>query len=179
MRLSKITTRTGDGGTTGLADGSRIGKDHLRVACMGSVDELNSQLGLLLTEPLPADIREALLRIQNDLFDLGGALALPTQDVFSEHKLKRLDEQIAHYNANLPPLREFILPGGCRAGALSHVARTIARRAERDLALLAQQETTPQHALPFLNRLSDLLFVLSRQINREHAVPESLWHRDE
>ncbi len=179
MRLSKITTRTGDGGTTGLADGSRIGKNHLRIACMGSVDELNSQLGLLLTEALPVDIRDTLLRIQNDLFDLGGALALPTHDTFGERKLTRLDKQIAHYNANLPPLREFVLPGGCRAGALSHVARTIARRAERDLALLAHVEATPRHALPFLNRLSDLLFVLSRYINRENAASETLWQRDE
>jgi cob(I)alamin adenosyltransferase len=178
MRLSKITTRTGDNGTTGLADGSRIDKTHLRVACMGSVDELNSHLGLLLTEPLSDDVSAVLRQIQNDLFDLGGALALPAQDVFSEQKLTRLDQQIAHYNAELEPLREFILPGGSRAGAHCHVARTVTRRAERDLALLAQQDVTPRHGLPFLNRLSDLLFVLSRHINRAQNMPEPLWHRE-
>jgi cob(I)alamin adenosyltransferase len=178
MRLSKITTRTGDNGTTGLADGSRIDKSHLRVACMGSVDELNSQLGLLLTELLSDDVRTALLQIQNDLFDLGGALALPAQEVFGEQKLTRLDGQIAHYNAELEPLREFILPGGSRAGALCHVARTVARRAERDLALLGQQDVTPRHGLAFLNRLSDLLFVLSRHINRAQNAPETLWQRE-
>ncbi len=179
MRLSKITTRTGDNGTTGLADGTRLGKDHARIAALGSVDELNSQLGVLLAEPLPPDIVTVLLHIQNDLFDLGGALALPTQEIFAEHKLAWLDEQIAEYNAGLPPLREFILPGGSRAGALCHVARTIARRAERDLVVLAQGNTVPQHALAYLNRLSDLLFVLSRCINKRLAAAETLWHRDQ
>lgn len=179
MRLSKITTRTGDKGTTGLADGTRLGKDHARIAALGSVDELNSQLGVLLAEQLPPDIRSVLLHIQNDLFDLGGALALPTQDMFSENKLALLDEQIAGYNAGLPPLREFILPGGSRAGALCHVARTIARRAERDLVVLSQDDAVPQHALPYLNRLSDLLFVLSRCINQNLAAAETLWQRED
>ena len=178
MRLSKITTRTGDTGSTGLADGTRLGKDHARIAALGSVDELNSQLGVLLAEPLASDIRAVLLQVQNDLFDLGGALALPTQDVFAESKVAKLDEQIAHYNADLPPLREFILPGGSRAGALCHVARTVARRTERDLVVLSQGYAVPQHALPYLNRLSDLLFVLSRCINRTQAVPETLWRRE-
>ena len=190
MRLTKITTRTGDTGSTGLADGTRLGKDHARIAALGSVDELNSQLGVLLAEILTPDIRAVLLMIQNDLFDLGGALALPTQDVFAEIKIAWLDERIAHYNADLPPLREFILPGGSRAGALCHVARTVARRAERDLVVLSQSDTlanaesgthreaVPQHALPYLNRLSDLLFVLSRCINRTQAVTETLWQRD-
>jgi cob(I)alamin adenosyltransferase len=178
MRLSKITTRTGDSGSTGLADGTRLGKDHARIAVLGSVDELNSQLGVLLAEQLPPDIRAVLLQIQNDLFDLGGGIALPTQDVFAESKIAWLDEQLAHYNAALPPLREFILPGGARAGALCHVARTVARRAERDLAVLSQNEAVPQHALPYLNRLSDLLFVLSRCINRADAAAETLWQRD-
>ncbi len=179
MRLSKITTRTGDTGTTGLADGTRLGKDHARFAVLGSVDELNSHIGVMLAEQLPTDIRSMLLQIQNDLFDLGGALALPTQDTFAESKVAWLDEQLAHYNADLPPLREFILPGGSRAGALCHVARTVARRAERDLVVLSQNDAVPQHALPYLNRLSDLLFVLSRCINRLQAVPETLWRRDE
>ncbi len=178
MRLSKITTRTGDKGTSGLADGTRLGKDHARFAVLGSVDELNSQLGVMLAEQLPADIRAVLLRIQNDLFDLGGAFALPTQDSFEERKVIWLDEQIAHYNADLPALREFILPGGSRAGALCHVARTVARRAERDLAVLSRDEAVPRYALPYLNRLSDLLFVLSRCINRADAAIETLWQRD-
>jgi cob(I)alamin adenosyltransferase len=189
MRLTKITTRTGDTGSTGLADGTRLGKDHARIAALGSVDELNSQLGVLLAESLAPDIRAVLLQIQNDLFDLGGALALPTQDVFAQNKIAWLDEQIAYYNADLPPLREFILPGGSRAGALCHMARTVARRAERDLVVLSQSDTlanaesgthreaVPQHALPYLNRLSDLLFVLSRCINRKQAVTETLWQR--
>jgi cob(I)alamin adenosyltransferase len=179
MRLSKITTRTGDTGTTGLADGTRLVKSHARIAALGSVDELNSQLGVLLAEQLPDDIRAALLQIQNDLFDLGGSLALPAQDGFPQSRIAWLDQQIAHYNAGLPPLREFILPGGARAGALCHVARTVARRAERDLVVLAQGDAVPQHALPYLNRLSDLLFVLSRCINRSQTVPETLWQRDE
>lgn len=178
MRLSKITTRTGDSGSTGLADGTRLGKDHARIAVLGSIDELNSQLGVLLAEQLAPDIRAVLLQMQNDLFDLGGAFALPTQDVFAEGKIAWLDEQLAHYNADLPPLREFILPGGSRAGALCHVARTVARRAERDLAVLSQNEAVPLHALPYLNRLSDLLFVLSRCINRSDTVAETLWQRD-
>jgi cob(I)alamin adenosyltransferase len=178
MRLSKITTRTGDKGTTGLADGTRLGKDHARFAVLGSVDELNSQLGVLLAEQLPADIRAVLLQTQNDLFDLGGALALPTRDMFAEDKVAWLDEQLARYNADLPPLREFILPGGSRSGALCHVARTVARRTERDLVMLSQNDAVPQHALPYLNRLSDLLFVLSRCINRTEAVTETLWQRN-
>jgi len=178
MRLSKITTRTGDKGTTGLADGSRIGKDHARIAALGSVDELNSQIGVLLAEELPTDIRTLLLQIQNDLFDLGGALALPTQDSFSENKITFLDEQIVRYNADMPPLKEFILPGGSRAGAMCHVARAVARRSERDLVLLMQNNPVPQYAMPYLNRLSDLLFVLSRCINRIQSVPESLWRRE-
>ena len=178
MRLSKITTRTGDTGSTGLADGTRLGKEHARIATLGSVDELNSQFGVLLTEQLPTDIRTVLLQMQNDLFDLGGALALPTQDTFPHNKITWLDEQIAHYNADLPPLREFILPGGSRAGALCHVARTVARRAERDLVVLSQSDAVPQQALPYLNRLSDLLFVLSRCINRTQAASETLWRRD-
>ncbi|MEO8332097.1 MAG: cob(I)yrinic acid a,c-diamide adenosyltransferase [Gallionella sp.] len=178
MRLSKITTRTGDTGSTGLADGTRIGKEHGRIAVLGSADELNSQLGVLLAESLAPDIRAVLLQIQNDLFDLGGALALPTQDAFAESKIAWLDEQIARYNADLPPLREFILPGGSHAGALCHVARTVARRTERELVLLMQNDTVPKHALPYLNRLSDLLFVLSRCINRTQAAAETLWRRD-
>ena len=175
-RLSKIVTRTGDKGTTGLADGTRVNKDSARIHCLGTVDELNSHLGLLLCETLAEDIRELLLLVQNDLFDLGGSLAYPVAP-FTEDKLTRLDTAIAHYNADLPPLKEFILPGGTRAASLCHVARTVARRAEREMVALAQGEETPPHGLPYLNRLSDLLFVLSRVLNRSAAQTETLWKR--
>ncbi len=177
-RLSKIVTRTGDQGTTGLADGSRVNKDSARIHCLGSVDELNSHLGLLLCEELPQEIRELLLQTQNDLFDLGGSLAYPAAP-FAEDKLARLDAAIAHFNAGLPPLKEFILPGGTRAASLFHVARTVARRAERDLATLAHKEEVPAHGLPYLNRLSDLLFVLCRVLNRNAGQAEPLWQRPE
>jgi len=175
-RLSKIVTRTGDKGTTGLADGSRVQKDSARIHCLGTVDELNSHLGLLLCETLAQDVRELLLRIQNDLFDLGGSLAYPVAP-FTEDKLARLDSAIAHYNADLPPLKEFILPGGTRAASLCHIARTVARRAERDFVALAHSEEAPTNGLPYLNRLSDLLFVLSRVLNRSAGQTETLWKR--
>ncbi len=176
-RLSKIVTRTGDDGTTGLADGARVAKDSARIHAIGSVDELNSYLGVLLAETLPLAVRELLLRVQNDLFDLGGALAYPAA-LFSEGKLEQLDAAIAHYNADLPPLKEFILPGGTRTAALCHVARTVARRAERDLAVLAHAEAVPEHAPPYLNRLSDLLFVLCRVLNHAAGQAETLWQRE-
>lgn len=176
MRLSKITTRTGDDGLTGLADGTRLHKNHPRIVAIGSVDELNSQLGLLLVETLPDDVRTELLRIQNDLFDFGGMLASPGAP-FDAGKLARLDAAIARYNADLPPLKEFILPGGSRAAAQCHVARTVARRAERDYLQLMQNETTPQEGLQYLNRLSDLLFVLCRVLNRAAGKAETLWQR--
>lgn len=176
MRLSKIVTRTGDNGTTGLADGTRLSKDHPRIVAIGSLDELNSHLGVLLTETLPEDVRDELLHIQNDLFDLGGVLASPGAP-FDAAKLTRLDTAIAHYNADLPPLKEFILPGGTRAAALCHVARSVARRTERDLFHLMQSETAPQEGLHYLNRLSDLLFVLCRVLNRAAGQTETLWKR--
>jgi cob(I)alamin adenosyltransferase len=176
MRLSKITTRTGDDGTTGLADGTRLPKDHPRIIAIGCVDELNSNLGVLLAETLPPDVRDELLRIQNDLFDFGGMLATPGSP-FDAAKLARLDSAIAHYNANLSPLKEFILPGGSRSSALCHVARTVARRAERNYYSLIQTETAPSEGLQYLNRLSDLLFVLSRVINLAAGVDEIYWRR--
>ncbi len=176
MRLSKITTRTGDDGSTGLADGSRVAKDSARICAIGSVDELNSQLGVLLAETLPEAIRDELLRIQNDLFDLGGALATPGAPLAAE-KLGRLNTAIAHYNATLPPLKEFILPGGTRAAALCHVARSVARRAEREYFLLMQKESAPAQGLKYLNRLSDLLFVLCRVLNHAAGQAETLWQR--
>jgi cob(I)alamin adenosyltransferase len=175
MRLSKITTRTGDDGSTGLADGTRVAKDSARICAMGSVDELNSHLGVLLAETLPDHLRTELLQIQNDLFDLGAILASPGAPVFDAAKLARLDAAIAHYNADLPPLREFVLPGGIRAAALCHVARTVARRAERDLLHLMQSEAVPQAGLQYLNRLSDFLFVISRTLNRAANTSEPCW----
>lgn len=177
MRLSKIATRTGDDGTTGLGDGTRLPKDHPRITALGEVDELNSTLGVLLAEPLPEDIRALLLQIQNDLFDLGGALALPSRDVFTETKLVWIEAAFERFSDGLPPLKEFILPGGTRAGALCHLARCVARRAERALAALSYLEAAPRHALPYLNRLSDLLFVLARRINRAGDMPENCWQR--
>ena len=173
-RLSKIVTRTGDKGTTGLADGTRVAKDSARIQVIGSVDELNSHLGLLLAETLPQEVRDLLLHVQHDLFDLGGALAYPASP-FEESKLLYLDAAIAQHNADLPPLREFILPGGTRAAAQCHVARTVARRAERDFSSLANTEVVPQHGLPYLNRLSDLLFVLCRVINLAAGQAETFW----
>ena len=173
-RLSKIVTRTGDKGTTGLADGTRVSKDSMRIHCLGTVDELNSHLGLMLCESLPDDIRALLLAIQNDLFDLGGSLAYPVAP-FTEDKLARLDIAIAHYNADLPPLKEFILPGGTRAASQCHIARTVARRTEREVVELSHQEDAPTNGLLYLNRLSDLLFVLSRVLNRSAGQAETLW----
>jgi len=175
-RLSKIVTRTGDKGTTGLADGTRVSKDSMRIHCLGSVDELNSHLGLLLTEEVVHEIRSLLLSIQNDLFDLGGSLAYPDAP-FTEDKLARLDSAIAHYNADLPALKEFILPGGTRAASQCHIARTVARRAEREMVELSLHEEAPANGLPYLNRLSDLLFVLSRVLNRSAGQSETLWQR--
>ena len=177
MRLTKITTRTGDDGTTGLADGSRLNKDNARITAIGSVDELNSQLGLLLTESLPEAVRKQLLDIQHDLFDLGGMLATLGAP-FDDAKLAKLDAAIIRFNADLPPLKEFILPGGNRAAALCHVARCIARRAERDYTPLAREKLAPVHGLQYLNRLSDLLFILCRAINRAEGRAETFWHRD-
>lgn len=175
-RLNRIVTRTGDNGTTGLADGTRVEKSSLRIHVIGGLDELNSHLGVLLAETLPQDIREVLLRVQNGLFDLGGALSFPGAP-FGEDRLAQLDAAIGQHNPALPPLKEFLLPGGTRAAALCHVARAVARRAERDLAALAHHESVPGHGLPYLNRLSDLLFVLSRAINRAAGQEEVLWTR--
>jgi cob(I)alamin adenosyltransferase len=165
-RLSKITTRTGDDGSTGLAGNVRVRKDHPRVEAMGEVDELNSQLGLLLTEQLPDEMRALLARIQHHLFDLGGELAMPAFPGITEAKLAVLDEAIERYNAALPPLKEFVLPGGRRAAALAHVCRTVCRRAERRLVTLADRETLSPLLIQYLNRLSDLLFVLARTLNQ-------------
>lgn len=165
-RLSQIATRTGDDGTTGLGDGQRVHKHHLRIAAMGDVDELNSHLGVLLAEPLPADVRELLVVIQHELFNLGGELSIPGYTLLKDEAVARLDAALAHYNAQLPRLAEFILPAGTRSAALAHVARAVARRAERAVVALAAQEAVNAAPRLFLNRLSDLLFVLARVLNR-------------
>jgi len=176
-RLTKIFTRTGDAGTTGLADGSRQSKNAPRIDAMGGVDELNSTLGALLAEDLPADVRGVLDSIQHDLFDLGGELSVPGHPLMTEAQPARLERAIEHYNAALPPLKDFILPGGSRAAALAHVARTVCRRAERSLVTLAASDPLPPQAIPYLNRLSDLLFVLARVLNRAAGRPDVLWQQ--
>ena len=165
-RLTQIATRTGDDGTTGLGDGNRVPKDSLRVHAMGDVDELNSQLGVLLAEPLPDDVRQLLVVIQHELFNLGGELSIPGFELLKTAAVIQLDEALAHYNDQLPRLKEFILPAGTRSAALAHVARTIARRAERSVVALAASEAVRAEPRHYLNRLSDLLFVLARVLNR-------------
>ena len=176
-RLSQIATRTGDDGTTGLGDGSRTGKDSLRIAALGDVDELNSVVGLLLTEPMPDDVREALVGIQHDLFDLGGELCIPGYENVAESQVARLDELLEHYNATLPRLQEFILPGGTRCAALAHVGRTVARRAERAIVALGASEEVRPVCRQYVNRLSDLLFVLARVLNRADGGSDVLWQQ--
>jgi cob(I)alamin adenosyltransferase len=165
-RLTQIATRTGDDGTTGLGDGTRVAKDALRVQAMGDVDELNSTLGVLLAEPLPPDVRELLVVIQHELFNLGGELSIPGFELLKADAVMRLDEALAQHNAALPRLAEFILPAGTRSAALAHVSRTVARRAERSLVALASHEKVNEAPRQYLNRLSDLLFVLARVLNR-------------
>ncbi|MFN7665844.1 MAG: cob(I)yrinic acid a,c-diamide adenosyltransferase [Inhella sp.] len=166
-RLTQIATRTGDDGSTGLSDGSRVPKTHLRVDAMGEVDELNSGLGVLLCEPLPDDVRELLVVIQHELFNLGGELSMPGYTLLKDSALLRLDEALEHYNAALPRLKEFILPAGTRSAALAHVSRTVARRAERAVVALTLEDSSVNAApRQYLNRLSDLLFVLARVLNR-------------
>ena len=181
-RLSKIVTRTGDNGTTGLGDGTRVAKDHLRVEAMGDVDELNSSLGVLLCEPLPDDVRELLVVIQHELFNLGGELSIPGYELLKADAVARLDEALAHYNATLPRLAEFILPAGTRSAALAHVSRTVARRAERALVALAAAEPVNEAPRQYLNRLSDLLFVLARVLNRANldglGGDDVYWHSE-
>jgi cob(I)alamin adenosyltransferase len=165
-RLTQIATRTGDDGTTGLGDGTRVAKDTLRVQAMGDVDELNSSLGVLLAEPLPDDVRELLVTIQHELFNVGGELSIPGYELLEAGAVLRLDEALAHYNAALPRLAEFILPAGTRSAALAHVSRTVARRAERAVVALAAKEKVNEAPRQYLNRLSDLMFVLARVLNR-------------
>lgn len=177
-RLSKIATRTGDNGSTGLGDGSRTGKDSLRIAALGDVDELNSQLGVLLCEDLPPAVREELVTVQHDLFDLGGELCIPGYSMITGTHVARLDAWLEKYNATLPPLQEFILPAGVRGAAIAHVCRTVCRRAERSVVGLGKSEALHDHPRHYLNRLSDLLFVLARVINRHAGGSDVLWEKE-
>jgi cob(I)alamin adenosyltransferase len=177
LRLTAIATRTGDDGSTGLGDGSRTNKDSLRVVAMGDVDELNSMLGLLLTEPVTDGVSECLTDIQHDLFDLGGELAIPGFENLAEEQVARLDSLLQSYNETLPRLAEFILPGGSRAASIAHVARTICRRAERTVVSLGHAEPVRPVLRQYLNRLSDLLFVLARVLNRHAGGRDVQWQQ--
>jgi cob(I)alamin adenosyltransferase len=178
-RLSKIVTRTGDDGTTGLGDGSRVRKDSARIEACGSVDELNSSIGVLLANGmLPPAIAAELFEVQHDLFDLGGELSIPGHRMITEVQVLRLEAAVERGNADLPPLKEFILPGGGPAAAACHVARTICRRAERNVWTLAAAEPVNADVTRYLNRLSDLLFVLARVLARHERGSEVLWRRD-
>ena len=176
-RLTKIVTKTGDDGSTGLGDSSRTGKGGLRIQAIGDVDELNSLLGLLCCESLPEDIHRELLSIQHNLFDLGGELSIPGHHMLNRQQVTKLDDMLQKYNAELPPLKEFILPGGSRNAAMAHVCRTVCRRAERSVVALRKQESVSELALQFLNRLSDLLFVLARVLNQLAQQNDELWTR--
>lgn len=176
-RLSRIITRTGDAGTTGLGDGSRTTKDSLRIDAMGEVDELNSSLGVLLCEDIPNAIRSALLDVQNDLFDLGGELCLPGMNVIKSMQVERLETQADAFNADLSMLKEFILPGGTRPAALAHLSRTVCRRAERAMVRLHNAEEISEPARRYINRLSDLLFILGRALNKAGGRGDVLWQK--
>ncbi len=174
-RISKVYTRTGDSGNTGLGDGSRVPKDGLRIEVLGSIDETNAQIGMVLAQNTPSEVNDDLIAIQHALFDLGGELCLPGHVAIADADVKWLEQRIDHYNDALPPLKEFILPGGGLASAQCHLARTTCRRAERSLVALSRHETVPALALAFVNRLSDLLFVLTRVLARACGHAETLW----
>jgi cob(I)alamin adenosyltransferase len=176
-RLTRIYTRTGDGGTTGLADGSRVPKDSALIEAIGAVDELNSVLGVLLSEALPEDMRSCLTGVQHDLFDLGGELSRPGHPIMTAAYVARLEASLERYNATLAPLEDFVLPGGSRPSALAHVARAVCRRAERRLVALSSRQTVPAVQAQYLNRLSDLLFVVARVLNREAGCADVLWQQ--
>jgi cob(I)alamin adenosyltransferase len=177
-RLSKITTRTGDGGDTGLGDGSRVSKASGRVRALGDLDELNSAIGLVLAENPPAEIAEALSDVQHDLFDLGGEVSIPGHTLLADAQVARLEATIERWNAELPALKEFILPGGTRAAAAAHLARTICRRAERALVELGERDQVSAPARQYLNRLSDLLFIAGRRLNRAAGGTDVQWRHE-
>jgi cob(I)alamin adenosyltransferase len=174
-RLSQIATRTGDDGTTGLGDNQRVSKNSLRVHAMGEVDELNSHIGVLLCEEMPADVRTLLVEIQHQLFNLGGELSIPGYELLKPEAVLALDEALGRHNAQLPRLQEFILPAGTRGAALAHVCRTVARRAERALVALGNEEAIKPAPRQYLNRLSDLMFVLARVLNRMNGGDDVYW----
>jgi cob(I)alamin adenosyltransferase len=177
-RLSRIYTRTGDDGTTGLGDGSRVDKDHLRIEAIGSIDELNSLIGQLLVHALPDPVRSSLTTIQHRLFDIGGELCLPGGKVITAERVAFLESVLDELNSELAPLKEFILPGGCPAAAACHHARTVCRRAERRVYTLAKSEPVNRFTLQFLNRLSDLLFVMARHLNKVAGVTDVYWQQE-
>lgn len=176
-RLSKIYTRTGDDGSTGLGNGSRVAKDDARIEAIGTVDELNCAIGLVLCEDLPDDVGASLIDIQHRLFDLGGELSIPDYSLLDESHVIGLEATLDLLNAELEPLQEFILPGGCEAAARCHLARAVCRRAERRLITLSRSTTVNNAGLRYLNRLSDLLFVMARYLNRDAGEPDVLWER--
>lgn len=177
-RISRVVTRTGDEGSTGLADGRRVSKCHPRIVAMGEVDELNCQLGVLLCLPMDEAMRVPLARLQHRLFDLGGQLAMPDAQLIGADAVAWLDQLLDGWNTALPPLKEFVLPGGNAAGAQAHLTRAVARRAERALWALHAEETLPEPLLQFANRLSDLLFVAARRLVRDQGAQEVGWQRD-
>ena len=178
-RLSKIYTRTGDDGSTGLGDGSRVPKDSLRVAAYGTVDELNSTIGMVLAcADVPGDVRETLTQVQHELFDLGGELCIPGMAMIGDGDIDRLEQVLDRFNDPLPPLKDFILPGGGMAAACCHLARTVCRRAEREVVALGRGEDIRPQASRYLNRLSDLLFVLCRVLARAGSHGEVLWQHE-
>ena len=177
-RLSKIYTRTGDDGSTGLGDGTRVGKDSARVTAYGTVDEANSSIGVVLATQVPDDIRVLLTRVQHQLFDLGGELCIPGHAAITGQDVDALEQQLDHFNEHLPPLKDFILPAGGESAARCHLARTIVRRAERETVTLARHDAVRPEAIRYLNRLSDLLFVLARVLARADGQGEVLWNHD-
>lgn len=178
-RLSKIVTRTGDDGTTGLGDGSRVAKDCARVEAVGTVDEANSAIGIVLAvAAVPDDIRDCLVEVQHDLFELGGELCIPGHSAIDQSYIDRLESDVERFNEDLPPLKDFILPGGGEATAACHLARTVVRRAERRAITLAGSESLRPEVTRYLNRLSDLLFVIARVLARNETGQEVLWKRD-
>ncbi len=177
-RLSRIYTRTGDGGSTGLGDGQRVPKTCARIAAIGDVDELNCLIGVLLAEGLPAEINTILTDVQHLLFDLGGELSIPSARQLGPEYTVRIEAAIDGFNTDLPPLKEFILPAGGKAASLCHLSRAVCRRAERSLLKLAESDAVNEHSLIFLNRLSDLLFVLARVLSRQDGSAEVLWQKN-
>jgi len=177
-RLSKIYTRTGDDGTTGLGDGNRVRKDNLRVEAFGTIDELNSNIGVVISHDVPESIASSLTDIQHDLFNLGGELCIPGHTMIKPEATAKLEELIDSFNEELPPLKEFILPGGGKGAAACHLARAVCRRAERRILSLATDEEVNREAINYINRLSDLLFVIARVLSRHENGSEILWSRD-